>query len=83
MFSFETFADNLIEQSGLTWPIENQVSARTILHSAIERMVIDPLVSFAAMETKFGTKIIGGEGFRELTAIRLTPVGKSMLELLK
>ena len=40
MFSYETFADNLIKQSGLTWPIENQVSARDILHSAIDRMVI-------------------------------------------
>jgi Plasmid pRiA4b ORF-3-like protein len=83
MFSYGTFADNLIKQSGLIWPIENEVSAWTILHSAIEHMVIDPLVTFGAMETKYGTKMIGGEGFRELTAIRLTTVGKGMLELLK
>ena len=83
MYSYETFADNLIKQSGLTWPIEDQVSARTILHSAIERMVIDPLVTFGVMETKYGTKMIGEHGFRELTNIRLTTVGKGMLELLK
>jgi hypothetical protein len=83
MYSYETFADNLIKQSGLTWPIEDQVSARTILHSAIERMVIDPLVTFGAMETKYGKEKIGERVYNDLVDICLTPIGKGMLELLK
>jgi len=81
--SYEEFADRLIKKGGLVWPIADQVSARNILHSAIGRMVIDPLVGFGALECEYGTKMIGRHGFRELKAIRLIPVGKGMLELLK
>ena len=81
--SFETFTDTLIQQSGLVWPIANQVSARNILHSAIERMVVDPLVGFGVLECEYFTKTNGGYASRDLTAIRLISTGKGMLELLK
>ena len=83
MYSREAFADNLIKQSGLTWPIEDKVSARNILHSAIERMVILPLVLFGLMETKYDKEKIGANTFDRLSSIRLTPAGKGMLELLR
>ncbi len=80
---YDVFADDLIKQSGLIWPIENQVSARDILHSAIERMVINPLVGFGVLECSYSTKIIGSSGFKKIATIRLTPIGKEMLELVE
>ncbi len=82
MSSYEAFADTLIKLSGLVWPIQDQVSARRILHSAIKRMVVDPLVTFGMMETKYGKEKIGNTEFDKLVSIRLTPVGRGMLELL-
>jgi hypothetical protein len=83
MFSYEAFADNLIKESRLIWPIDDQVSARNILHSAINRMVIVPLVMFGVLERRDGKKKIGEYTIDELTSIRLTPTGKGMLGLLE
>lgn len=81
--SYATFADHLIQESGLVWPIADQVSARNILHSAVEHMVIDSLVRFGVLECEYGTKITGGYSSHELTDIRLISTGKGMLELLE
>jgi hypothetical protein len=81
--SYEAFADRLIRQSGLSWPIQDQVSARNILHSAIERMVVDPLVSFGLVEAGYLTKTRYSYTSRELDTIFLTQAGKGLLELLK
>jgi len=41
--SFEPFADQLVQKAGLYWPIENQETARSILRTAVERMIVNPL----------------------------------------
>jgi hypothetical protein len=38
---FESFADNVIEQSGLTWPIEDQTNVCFILKSVVKRTVVN------------------------------------------
>ncbi|MBN2385597.1 MAG: plasmid pRiA4b ORF-3 family protein [Anaerolineales bacterium] len=81
--SYAAFADRVIRNSGLVWPIDDQVSARDILHSAIERMVIQPLVDFSVLECEHGIKTVDRHDDSELVRIRLSPVGKGMLELLK
>jgi hypothetical protein len=78
--SFERFADRIIEDSRMVWPIENQDSARHILRSIIERMAINPLVDFGILQTEYEPHKILGTEFRELSTFRITPFGKGLLE---
>jgi len=80
---YKPFADGLIAQSGLEWPIEDQTSARSIMRSVVERVLVDPMVKFGVLECQYGTENIAGHDFTKLASIRLTPIGKGMLELLK
>ena len=79
---FETFADRLIKETHMTWPSINQTFAHDHMRSAIERMVILPLVGFGIMESEYGLEDIGGHKFTKLSRIRLTPFGKDLLETL-
>ena len=78
--SFERFADQMIEDSRMVWPIENQDSARRILRSIIERTVINPLVDFGILQTEYEPQKTLGAEFRELSTFRITPFGKGLLE---
>jgi hypothetical protein len=78
--SFERFADRMIEESRMVWPIENQDSARRILRSIIERVVINPLVDFGILQTEYEPHKTLGAEFRELSTFRITPFGKGLLE---
>jgi len=80
--SFETFADNLVKETHMVWPIVDQDFAKNILRSVIERLVISPLVGFGILESEYGMKDIGGSKFSKLSQIRLTPFGKGLLETL-
>jgi hypothetical protein len=77
---FEPFADQIIEDAGLVWPIQDQDIGRRILHGIIERVVIDPLVDFGVVQDEYEPHKILGEGFRELSAFRITPFGRGLLE---
>lgn len=79
---FETFADLLIKETHMTWPSIDQTFAHDHMRSAIERMVILPLVRFGIMESEYGMEDIGGHKFSKLSSIRLTPFGKRLLETL-
>jgi hypothetical protein len=81
--AYPDFADRLIAQSGLVWHSQNPSSAQAIMHSAIQRLVIDPMTRFGVLECDYGIKNIAGGSFSTLTDIRLTMNGKEMLELLK
>lgn len=79
---FGTFADPLIKETHMTWPSIDQTFAHDHMRSAIERMVILPLVGFGIMESEYGLEDIGGHKFTKLSRIRLTPFGKDLLETL-
>jgi hypothetical protein len=78
--SFEQFADRMIEDTRMVWPIQDQDSARRILRSIIERVVIDPLVDFGILQTEYEPHKTLGAEFRELSTFRITPFGKELLE---
>jgi hypothetical protein len=78
--SFEPFADRIIEDARMVWPIQDQVSARRILHAIIERMVIGPLEDFGILQAEYEPHKTLGAEFRELAAFRITPFGRGLLE---
>ena len=81
--SFESFADQLIKDTGLSWPIEDQSNARTSLRGVIEKMVAEPLGNFGVLMLEH-TMIKGSYRDRyELMALRLTPLGIRLLESVK
>lgn len=80
--SYEPFADQLIKETRFTWPSLDQTFVNNTMRSAIERMVILPLVEFGIIESEYGMKDIGGSKFSKLSQIRLTPFGKGLLETL-
>jgi hypothetical protein len=82
LISYEPFADQLIKETHFTWPSLDQTFVNNTMRSAIERMVILPLVQFGVMESEYGMKDIGDSKFSKLSAIRLTPFGKGLLETL-
>jgi hypothetical protein len=78
--SFESFSDQIIEDYGMVWPVQDQDTARQLLHRIIELSVINPLVDFGILQTESRPHKILGEEFHELCSIQLTPFGKSILE---
>jgi len=78
--SFERFADRMIEDSRMVWPIQDQDNARRILRSIIERTVINPLVDFGILQTEYEPHKILGAEFRELSTFQITPFGKGLLD---
>ncbi|MFZ6026847.1 MAG: plasmid pRiA4b ORF-3 family protein [Chloroflexota bacterium] len=80
---YAPFADRIIAGSGLKWPAPDQTFVQTILHSAVERLVVGPMVSFGVLQGEYGTKKVGGATFRDLKSIRLTSIGEDLLGLLK
>ncbi len=78
--SFERFADRMIEDSRMVWPIQDQDNARRILRSIVERTVIDPLVDFGILKTEYEPHKTLGAEFRELSIFRITPFGNGLLE---
>ena len=78
--SFEQFADRMIEDSRMVWPTENQDNARRILHSIIERTVINPLVDFGILQTEYEPHKTLGADFPQLSTFQITPFGKGLLE---
>jgi hypothetical protein len=80
--SFEPFADRIIEDASarMVWPIQDQVSARRILQTIIERMVIGPLEDFGIVQAEYEPHKTLGAEFRELAAFRITRFGRGLLE---
>jgi hypothetical protein len=81
--SFEFFAVQVIEDSRMVWPDEDQDRARRILSSIIERLVINPLVDFGILQTRYENHKTLGAEFRELSAFWITPFGRGLLQALK
>ena len=77
------FADRLIAQSGLTWPSQNQTNAHSIMQSVIKRVVVDMMAIFGVLQCVYVTEISNGYKHEKLESIRLTPIGKELLDLLE
>ncbi len=78
--SFEFFADRMIEDSRIVWPIQDQERVRLILSSVIERLVINPLVDFGILHPKYEPHKTLGAEFRELATFRITQFGRGLLQ---
>jgi hypothetical protein len=81
--SFEQFADRMIEDSRMVWPIENQDSTRRILRAIVERTVIDPLVDFGILQTGYEPHKTLGAEFQELSTFRITAFGRGLLKAIR
>lgn len=78
--SFVPFADSLIQDAGLYWPIEDRDSAQLILRIIMEHTVISPLVDFGIVQPEYEPHPRLGAGFRELSTFRITAFGRRLLE---
>jgi hypothetical protein len=77
---FEDFADRLIQTSGLKWEIRDKAQARNLLHASIERMVIEILKDFRAVEREEKDANIGSYRFKKLHAFIITKLGRGLLQ---
>jgi len=80
---FEPFADRLIEDIGLVWPIEDQDHARYFLRAIVEKIVVDPLTDFGILIPEHGPHKTLGARYKELLAFQVTPMGRGLLEAMK
>jgi hypothetical protein len=77
--SYESFADQLIEETRFTWLSPDQIFVNDTMRSAIERMVIYPLADFGILEYEHKEKTSAGYKSKYLAEISLTPIGKGLL----
>ncbi len=78
--SFGSFADQLIEDTGLSWPIEDQSYARLMMRSVIENLVAEPLSNFGVLVLEHTTIKDIYLDRQELTALKITSLGSWLLE---
>ena len=79
-FSFNEFADELIDATALVWTAPDNPIANDMLRGSIERMIVDVLMECGALHCSYKTKSSPGIPLRELTKIQLTPMGSALLE---
>ncbi|RPH60628.1 MAG: plasmid pRiA4b ORF-3 family protein [Chloroflexi bacterium] len=80
---FEPFADRLIKQSGLTWPSIDQTNVQSTMRAVVKRTVVDIMEIFSILECEYVTENSHGYEHKKLANIRLTPIGKGLLSLMK
>ncbi len=80
---FEPFADRVIKQSGLTWPSLDQTNAHFIMQAVVKRTVVDIMEKFGVLESEYETDTSKSDELKKLVHIRLTPIGKGLLDLMK
>jgi hypothetical protein len=78
--TFEDFADRLIQATGLMWTAPDMTFARDSLHRTIERMVIDILDDYWAVEREEIDRKIGDHSFKRLHTFTITRLGMSLLK---
>ena len=79
---YQDFADRLIETGGLKWGVQNMTTARNSLHTSIERMVINILEDFQAVEKHQKDTRAGNYKYKKLNAFTVTNLGRSLLKVL-
>ena len=78
--SFDEFADGLIEKTGLTWTAPDSNAATSLLRGSIERMIINILAAFGAVEREYREEPLGQETISRLAAFEITSFGKALLD---
>ena len=76
---FEEFADGLIEQTGLTWTVPGDFTTM-LLRGSSERMIIDLLADFGAVECKYKGDPLEHGVIRRLVNFEITPFGEALLD---
>jgi hypothetical protein len=79
---FEGFADELIEQTGLTWTAQDTSGATMLLRGSIERIVFSVLADFGAVEREYREEPLGQTTISRLAAFEITPLGTALLDAL-
>jgi len=79
---FTDFADELINETKLTWTAGNEENwhRSLFLRTAIEQMVIDILKDFGAVNCRYQAD--SESGVAELDTFKITPLGAALLDLL-
>jgi hypothetical protein len=76
---FETFADELIRQTGLTWTAQDTSVATMLLHGSIRKIVFNVLADFGAVEREYREEPLGHTTISRLAAFEITPLGEALL----
>ena len=78
--SFEQFADDLINQTGLTWTAVDSNFKQMLLRGSIQMMIIRILSNFNAVDEEFQEKPVGKGTISDLVSFKITPFGKCLLD---
>lgn len=78
--SFNTYADKLIGNTGLTWTAPDSSFATSALWGAIERMVVAVLKEFGGLTCRYREAPLGRGAITELDEIKVTQWGKALLK---
>jgi hypothetical protein len=78
--SFDPFADELIEDTKLTWGARDSTFATSLLRGSIARMVINILANFGAVTCEYREEPLGNSTISKLAAFEITPLGKALLD---
>ena len=77
---FEDFANELIEETGLTWTAKDNSAAPMLLRGSIARMVIHIISNFGLVEREYKEEQLGKETTPMLDTFEITPFGRALLE---
>jgi hypothetical protein len=78
---FNKFADDLIKETGLTWTAETSPYKKMLLRGSIEKMVVNILRDFGAVECTYRPNPLLKEE-QDIVSFKITPLGKALLEAL-
>lgn len=78
--SFDRFADQLVEATGLTWTAPDCSTTHLLLRSSISRMVVGILAEFGAVECKYQKEPLGKGFIPRLVAFKVTPWGQALID---
>jgi len=77
--AFDAFADRLIAESGLVYPVSDQEYARRSLHATIHQILVDPLTDLGLLNTEYRASEILGADFPEPASLLVSPMGRTFL----
>jgi hypothetical protein len=77
---FKDFANELIEETGLSWTANNNAAAAILLRGSIARMVIHIIANFGLVEREYKEEQLGKETTPMLDSFEITPFGRAFLE---
>ena len=80
LVAFERFADRMVKKADMNWDSPDKDNARRVLHSVIERALINPLADFGILEKEYIPHELLGAEFQQLSSFQITPFGKGLLE---